>query len=104
MEKFKKDCPAIWGGMVNLLAEALQNYKPYIADRYGRDIRMPAFYDYEWESTMKSFSMKPNEFITLSDADVKIPSTPNRLSREINNLRFEFQKAGVTYRNKQNSE
>ena len=46
MKEFEKDCPAIWGGMVKLLAEAMQNYEPYIADRYGRDIRMPAFYDY----------------------------------------------------------
>ncbi len=146
MEEFKKDCPAIWGGMINLLAEALHHYKPYIADRYGRDIRMPAFYDYgyciceawekgqgevfckrygslldsqlkqfrknpdlveavvffleyndyEWESTMKGFSIRLNEFISLSDADVRIPSAPNRLSQEINNLQFEFKKAGVT--------
>ena len=46
MKEFEKDCPAIWGGMVKLLAEAMQNYEPYIADRYGRDIQMPAFYDY----------------------------------------------------------
>ena len=46
MKEFEKDCPAILGGMVKLLAEAMQNYEPYIADRYGRDIRMPAFYDY----------------------------------------------------------
>ena len=146
MEEFKKDCPAIWGGIVNLLSEALGNYKPYIADRYGRDIRMPAFYDYgyciceawekgqgesfckrygalldsqlkqfeknpdlvevvvfflekndyEWEGTMKGFSMKLNEIVELADADVKIPSIPNLLSREINKLRFEFKKAGVT--------
>lgn len=38
MEDFKKDCPAIWGGMINLLSEALHNYNPYIADRHGRDI------------------------------------------------------------------
>ena len=146
MEEFKKDCPAIWGGIVNLLSEALGNYKPYIADRYGRDIRMPAFYDYgyciceawetgqgevfckrygtlldsqlkpfeknpdlvevvvlflernnyEWESKMQYFSIKLNELIALSDTDIKIPSVPNYLSREINKLQFEFKKAGVT--------
>ncbi|MCM1064121.1 MAG: hypothetical protein NC420_06510 [Eubacterium sp.] len=145
MEEFKKDCPAIWGGMVNLLSEALSSYEPYIADRYGRDIRMPAFYDYgyciceawekgqgeafckrygalldsqlkqfeknpdlvevvvfflerhkyEWESTMQFFSNKLNGFVALADADIKIPSAPNRLSREINNLRFELKRAGV---------
>lgn len=34
--------------------------------------------------------------VPKSERTVKIPSAPNRLSREINNLRFEFQKAGVT--------
>ncbi len=148
MEEFKKDCPAIWGGMVNILSEALENYKPCIADRYGRDIRMPAFYDYgyciceawekgqgevfckrygamldsqlkqfkknpdlvavivifleennyEWESTMQYFSNKLNELVALAEVedDVKIPSAPNRLSREINNLRFELKRDGVT--------
>lgn len=51
--------------------------------------------DYEWKSTMKGFSMKLNEFITLSDADVKIPSTPNRLLREINNLHKERLKYAI---------
>lgn len=45
---------------------------------------------------MKGFSMKLNEIVELADADVKIPSIPNLLSREINKLRFEFKKAGVT--------
>ena len=45
---------------------------------------------------MKGFSMKLNEFVALSDTDVKIPSAPKRLSREINNLLFEFKRVGVT--------
>lgn len=52
--------------------------------------------DYEWEGTMKSFSDELNEFAALVDVDDKIPPTPNRLSRDINNLRFEFEKAGIT--------
>ncbi len=52
--------------------------------------------NYEWESKMQYFSIKLNELAALSDADIKIPSVPNYLSREINKLQFEFKKAGVT--------
>ena len=75
MEEFKKDCPAIWGGIVNLLSEAFGNCKPYIADRYGRDIRMPAFYDYgyciceAWETGQGEVFCK--RYGTLLDSQLK---------------------------------
>lgn len=51
----------------------------------------------EWSGTMKSLSETLNNYIELLEiTDIKIPATPNRLSREINKLTSEFEKAGIS--------
>lgn len=52
--------------------------------------------DYEWEGTMANFTTDLKNFLGLVDyRETKIPSTPNRLSREMNKLESEFKKANV---------
>lgn len=53
--------------------------------------------DYYWEGTMNELLEALNNFFDLvgDGIDKKIPSAPNRLSRELSNLRFELEKAGI---------
>ncbi|MFW5670592.1 MAG: hypothetical protein ACOCM4_15460, partial [Acetivibrio ethanolgignens] len=54
--------------------------------------------DYEWSGTMQNLSTELSNHLDLYDydQDIKIPSTPNRLSREIRNLKYEMEKANIT--------
>lgn len=50
-----------------------------------------------WEGTMNELSRTLNNYIELvGEMHIKIPSAPNRLSREISNLRMELETAGIT--------
>lgn len=52
--------------------------------------------DSYWEGTMNDLSKTLNNYIELvGDMHIKIPSAPNRLSREISNLRMELETAGI---------
>ena len=53
--------------------------------------------DFHWEGMMNALSEALNNFIKIvGDMHIKIPSSPNRLSREISNLRVELEAAGIT--------
>lgn len=52
--------------------------------------------DFHWEGMMNALSETLNNFIKLvGDMHTKIPSTPNRLSREISNLLVDLEASGI---------
>ncbi len=53
-------------------------------------------HNFHWEGTMKNLLEVLNNFIEIvGDMYIKIPPTPNRLSREISNLKVELEAAGI---------